>query len=357
LYNFALLKWFVRGIECHGSAVHIYQERKGDLDIMRNIIAATIFRMIQIILFPVALVSYVIFVVKLIMFSRKSGVSATALASLYTRWMQHKLGTRHDWPGERLMMVLPNVSPLGLRFLTYPTLLAHRLTGYVPRIYHYPYEGAPPITHESAARTTFFDAALARHLGEIEQLVVLGAGWDTRSFRLPEGTRVRCFELDTPKTQKMKREMLEKVGLNTTRVTFVTADFLGEDWLEKLVNAGFDPGKPSFFLWEGVTMYLDREAVENTLRKIAGTAKGGVVAFDYFSADLIEAPSIFMRYAKAVVDAIGEPLRFGIECKPPARKCIAAFLESCGLTMEEQINFGAETDRKCALAGFVTAIV
>ena len=45
-----------------------------------------------------------------------------------------------------------------------------------------------------------------------------------------------------------------------------------EDWLEKLVQAGFDPDKPTFFLWEGVTMYLDREAVESTLRKIAGTA-------------------------------------------------------------------------------------
>jgi hypothetical protein len=101
---------------------------------MRNTVAATIFRAIQIFLLPFALVGYVLFTVKVIMFSRKSGVSATALAPLYTWWMQHTLGTRRDEPCERLMMVLPNVPHLGLRLVTGPTLLAHRLTGYVPRI-------------------------------------------------------------------------------------------------------------------------------------------------------------------------------------------------------------------------------
>jgi O-methyltransferase involved in polyketide biosynthesis len=78
-------------------------------------------------------------------------------------------------------------------------------------------------------------------------------------------------------------------------------------------------------------MYLDREAVEATLRRIAGTAAGSVVAFDYFSAEIIESRSLFMRYARAVVRLTGEP--------------------------EEQRNFGPETDRKRAMAGFAAAIV
>ncbi len=322
---------------------------------MRNIVKAIIFRIIQIAWSPIALVGYVLFVIKLIIYSRKSGVSATTLASLYTRWMQHKLGTRLDEPVARLMMVLPNVSHLALRLVTGGTLLAHRLTGYVPRIYRYPYEGDPPMAHEPAARTTLFDAALTRHLGDIDQLVILGAGWDTRSYRMPQG--IHCFEVDTPKTQESKRQTLKKAGLDTSRITFVPADFMTDDWLEKLVQAGFDPDKPTFFLWEAVTMYLDREAVESTLRKIAGTASGSVVAFDYFNADLIESKGLFMRYARAVLNAIGEPFRFGIESPPPARKHVAAFLTSCDLSMEEQRNFGQETDRKPAMAGFTTAIV
>jgi len=266
------------------------------------------------------------------------------------------LGTRLDDPVARLMMVLPNLSHLALRLVTTGgTLLVHRLTGYVPRIYRYPYEGDPPMAHESAARTTFFDAALTRHLRDIDQLVILGAGWDTRSYRMPKG--IRCFEIDTPKTQQTKRHMLKKAGLDTTRITFVPADFMTDDWLEKLVHAGFDPDKPTFFLWEAVTMYLDREAVESTLRKIAGTASGSVVAFDYFNADLIEAKGLFMRYSRAVVNVIGEPFRFGIESTSPARKHVAAFLKSCGLSMEEQRDFGQETDWQPAMAGFTTAIV
>ena len=323
---------------------------------MRTIVKAAIFRLIQIAWSPIGLVGYVLLVITMIIFSRKSGVSSTTLASLYTRRMQHKLGTRLDEPCERLTMVLPNVFYLALRLVTGGTLLAYRLTGYVPRVYRFPFEGEPQMAQEPAARTTFFDAALTRHLSDIDQLVLLGAGWDTRSYRMPKA--IHCFEVDTPKTQETKRQMLKKAGLDTTRITFVPADFMTEDWLEKLVLAGFDPDKPTFFLWEGVTMYLDREAVESTLRKIASTASGSVVAFDYFNADLIEARGgLSIRYVRAVLNAIGEPLRFGIESPPPARKHVAAFLESCGLSMEEQRNFGQETDRKPAMAGFTTAIV
>ena len=105
---------------------------------MRNTVAATILRVMPIVPLPFALAGYVLFTFKVIMFSRKSGVSATALAPLYMRRMQHTLGTRRDVACERLMMVLPNVPHLGLRLVTGPTLLAHRLTGYVPRIYRYP---------------------------------------------------------------------------------------------------------------------------------------------------------------------------------------------------------------------------
>jgi methyltransferase (TIGR00027 family) len=324
---------------------------------MRSIVSAIAFRIIQIILLPIGSVGYVLWVVKLIAYSRRSGASATVLASFYTRWMQHRLGTRRDEPCERLMAVMPNVPQLGLRLVTSPTLAAHRLTGYVPGIYRYPYEGVPPMKHQSAARTSFYDAALRRHLAGIDQLVILGAGFDTRAHRLPPEARVRCFEIDTPKTQALKREMLKKAGVDTTGVTYVPADFLKEDWFEKLADAGFEPDRPGFFLWESVTMYLDQEAIESTFRKIAGTTTGSVVAFDYVSVELIEARTLFMRYARAMLEATGEPWRFGIDNTPPVRDRVAAFLEPCGLSLEEQRNFGRETGRKRAVAGFATGIV
>jgi methyltransferase (TIGR00027 family) len=243
-----------------------------------------------------------------------------------------------------------------LFLVTAPTLLAHRLTGYVPRIYRYPHEGEPPMSHQPAARTTFYDAALERHIDRIDQLVILGAGFDTRSYRHP-AAHVRCYEVDTPRTQAFKREMLNMAGVETSRVIFVAADFLEEDWLTKLIDAGFEPTKPSFFIWESVTMYLDRESVESTLRKIASTASGSVVAFDYLSTEMIETRSLFMRYARITINATGEPWRFGIDNTPPVRERVAALVESCGLSLEEQLNFGQEGDGKRATAGFATAIV
>jgi methyltransferase (TIGR00027 family) len=317
-----------------------------------------IFRGIQIVGFPLAVIAYVPFVLKLALYSRRTGVSGTVLASFYTRWMQHQLDTRRDEPCVRLMTVLPNVSQLGVRLITGPTRFAHWLTGYVPKIYRYPYRGVPPMKDQAAARTTYFDAALERHLDDVEQVVILGAGLDTRSYRLPAEVTVRWFEVDTPRTQQFKRAMLRRAGLDASRVTFVAADFEREDWFEALLGAGFDPTKRSFFLWEGVTPYLNRAAVESTLRRIAGTASGSVVAFDYFSTAQLEDPSLFWVYARAALKAFGEPLgTFGIDTTPPARERAAAFLASCGLSLEEHRPFGQETDRTHAGAGFVTATV
>jgi methyltransferase (TIGR00027 family) len=324
---------------------------------VRTIVPFTIFWGIHILAIPLLIVGYVLFVVKLAVSARRSGVSQTVLASLYTHWMQHQLGTRRDEPCARLMRVLPNVSRPGLRLFTGPTLLAHRLTGYVPRIYRYPYAGVPTISDQPAARTTYFDAALARHLAEVDQLVILGAGLDTRSYRLPAGARIRCFEIDTPRTQQFKRAMLQKAGIDSSRVTYVPADFEREDWFEKLVAAGFEPAKPTFFLWEGVTPYLSRKAVESTLRTIADTAPGSVVAFDYFAGGPLVDRSLYMRYAQAALRAFGEPLgTFRIDSTPPVRDRVAAFLASCGLSLEEQRSFGRETDRERPKSGFATAI-
>ena len=130
-------------------------------------------------------------------------------------------------------------------------------------------------------RATFVDAAIERYLPGVEQFVELGAGYDTRTVQLQHNRRIRCFEVDLPKTQQIKRELLHQCGVDTSGVKFVSANFLTDDWLDNLVKAGFDPRKPTFFLWEGVTYYLSREAMEKTFRTIATIAPGSVVVFDY----------------------------------------------------------------------------
>ena len=67
-------------------------------------------------------------------------------------------------------------------------------------------DGDIPKQYEASARVTFFDSAVERYLAEMAQFVILGAGFDTRAFRLPKDARVQSFEVDAPKTQAIKRE-------------------------------------------------------------------------------------------------------------------------------------------------------
>lgn len=324
---------------------------------MRDFIATAVYYLISIVLFPISLLGYVIWVGKGFLKGNPSGVSMTAQGPLFSRWTMHNMGVRQDDPANRLMPLLPGVPPVGSRLVSFPTLLAHRVTGYVPRAFRYPFEGDVPKQYEASARVTFLDHAVDRYLAEMDQFVILGAGFDTRPYRFPRDARVRSFEIDAPKTQTVKRQMLAKAGIDSSRVTFVAADFEKDDWLARLAASGFDLAKPAFFLWEGVMMYLEREAVEDALRKIAGAAKGSAVAFDYFTTEAIESNSLYWRYGRAGTRAAGEPLKFGIDSTPPTRERLSELLQSCGLTLREQRTLGPETEKERAWGGFAVASV
>jgi len=319
--------------------------------------AAIGFGVLTILMAPVTVIGYVIWIVKGILLSNKSGVSSTAQGPLSARYTQHKFGVREDEAAARLLPLLPGVPPLALRMTSGPILLAHRLTSYVPKAFRYPFEGEVGEAVEASARQTFLDAAVERYLPEMPQFVILGAGFDTRAYRLPPDTKVHSFEVDSPKTQAVKRDMLQKGEVDASRVMFVPADFEKEDWLARLVESGFDPSQKALFLWEGVTMYLERAAVEDTFRKIASTAKGSVVAFDYFTTEALVSNSLYWRYGRYMTKAAGEPLKFGIDSTPPSRERLAEFLHSCGLSVDQQQTLGKDTETDRAWGGFATAAV
>lgn len=319
-------------------------------------LAAAGFLLILIPLLPVFLLGYVIWVAKFAA-GRKSSASATAQAPLFARWVQHHLGARPDDAASRLWMVAPGAPPLAWRLVAGPLLLAHRVTGYVLKTFRYPFAGEITIQNQGAARQTFYDRMVQQYLPEMAQFVILGAGYDTRALNLPKDVQVRSFEIDTPATIAAKREMLTKAGIDTTGVTLTAADFEKEDWLAKLVDVGFNPGKPSLFIWEGVTPYLERAAVEDTLCKIASTAKGSIVAFDYFTTEVLESNALMFRSIRASLSAGGEPLKFGIDSTPPIRDRVTELLEAYGLELVEQRTLGQETEGKRAWGGFAIAIV
>ena len=157
-------------------------------------------------------------------------------------------------------------------------------------------------------RTRFFDEQVKKAMQQgVTQVVILGAGYDTRALRLQrEG--VRFFEVDHPATQADKRGKVEGLGLAFSPI-FVAVDFTKDDLAEQLQRAGYSPQQKTFFLLEGVTMYLSEAEMNHTLAALrAISAPGSLLAFDVNTKNISSTfHQITTLLRSAVVSLAGEP--------------------------------------------------
>jgi methyltransferase (TIGR00027 family) len=114
--------------------------------------------------------------------------------------------------------------------------------------------------------------------GGVSQYVILGAGLDSYAYR-SDGA-VAVFEVDHPSTQQWKRDQVADAGIAAPDVTYVPVDLETEPLSGALLAHGFDPARPALFSWLGVTMYLTREAIAETLTAIAAFAPGAEIVLD-----------------------------------------------------------------------------
>jgi methyltransferase (TIGR00027 family) len=167
-------------------------------------------------------------------------------------------------------------------------------------------------------RTRFIDEKLAEAVrGGAEQVVILGAGFDTRAFRLHELLKdASVFEIDAPATQECKRRRIDTVlGAVPPNVTYASIDFHHHKLNDVLSNAGYSPDRKTFFIWEGVNMYLREESVRETLLTVSrGAAPGSSLVMDYAGAGMIEMMSKIPAGVSALnfLGAWGEPWLFGV---------------------------------------------
>ncbi len=144
----------------------------------------------------------------------------------------------------------------------------------------------PGISLSILARTRYFDEFLTTRLSEIGQVVILGAGYDTRAYRLfAPDAKFRVFEVDNPNTQRKKTAKIRMVfGKNKpSHVTYVPIDFNCDSLSDALFRCGFDNRQKTVFIWEGVTYYISEAAVTDTLNFISSRCpKESDVIFDYF---------------------------------------------------------------------------
>src|SRR5262245_30306024 len=179
-------------------------------------------------------------------------------------------------------------------------------------------------------RTRWIDDAICAAIARgLDQLVVLGAGFDARAHRLPGIDRVRVFEVDHPATQAMKRSV---VGAAPAHVTYVAVDLLRDALPDALARSGLRTDARTLFLWEGVTNYLDEPTVDATLRLVARA--GPALPFTSVDRAVIDGETEFIGGPESVayVQKLGEPFTFGFA---PAE--LAPYLRERGLELEEDL--------------------
>jgi methyltransferase (TIGR00027 family) len=202
----------------------------------------------------------------------------------------------------------------------------------------------PGVRTALVARTRLIDDMITTSLTEdTEQLVVLGAGFDSRAYRLPCLRGIRVFEVDHPDTQTAKRSVLERALSGAPgNVQFVACDFDERDLGSAMSSAGFRESARSFILWEGVTGYLTEAAVDATLQWCARACPGSLLLFTYLHRDVLTRPETFVGTQRlfSALERAGEPLKFGIDPDD-----LAGFLAERGLSLESDIGAAEYRER------------
>ena len=187
-------------------------------------------------------------------------------------------------------------------------------------------------------RTHAIDLDLLRFLGEGgRQLVILGAGFDARAARLVALEAAHVFEVDHPATQSRKRRILDESRVRST-ARYLAWDFERDrldDLPARLAELGHDPTRPTFTVWEGVTMYLTAEAIDSTVAAVRGySAPGSRLAFNYVEQRFIDRPGVLGVALANVVRRAGEPFRSGF-----APEALPAWLAARGFRIHTDQSF------------------
>ncbi len=212
-------------------------------------------------------------------------------------------------------------------------------TGYAER-------AGPGVQGFLVARCRFMDDLLQECLQQgLQQLVVLGAGYDSRAYRFALREKgIQVFEVDHPSTQPTKIARVKHIfGKLPEHVTYVSVDFNSQTLQQRLPECGYNDQLKTLFIWEGVVMYLASEAVDSTLDFILHTSgSGSRVVFDYIYIDLLDGSVRHGEVSRMrrMRRFSGEGLTFGIP-----QGGVIELLEKKGFTQVQDIT-GEELHRR-----------
>ncbi|HET8937721.1 MAG TPA: SAM-dependent methyltransferase [Polyangiales bacterium] len=188
-------------------------------------------------------------------------------------------------------------------------------------------------------RVAFIDALIAER--KPSQVVILGAGLDTRAYRLQALTGVHVIEIDHPDTQAYKRRRTELLGAPLAKLSFAPVDFTHDaaaPLTVALASVGFDAKVPTLWIWEGVIMYLDDQALRRTLTELRQLSAPGSTLLAHYHEPNPPSPRDVVK--KVVLSVLGEPQR-GLR----ERAVMRAELERAGFRVSEDAGLPEQAAR------------
>src|SRR5215831_11436710 len=140
----------------------------------------------------------------------------------------------------------------------------------------------PPTRDLVRIRTKYLDDMLEKQLrSNVRQVVILGAGLDTRAVR-KRSAAVSYFEIDDPATLRLKQACYERHGFDIN-VTFIPGDYVRDGLITLLARSGFAFDVPTCLIWEGNTMYLPRDYTKQVLAELKRHVRRFELSFDYMA--------------------------------------------------------------------------
>ena len=185
-------------------------------------------------------------------------------------------------------------------------------------------------------RTKYIDDILRENLEEMEQLLILGAGFDTRALRIEGIESLKVFEVDHPQTISKKKRGLKNIHQELPEhLSLVEIDFENKDLREVLLKNNFDKSRKTLVIWEGVTQYLEKEAVDKILDYFAELKSGSRVLFTYIKKEVLAASERSQADQKIIdfVKEMGSPWKTAFKSIE-----IEELLRSRGLELIEDVG-------------------
>lgn len=175
----------------------------------------------------------------------------------------------------------------------------------------------PGASNSIVVRVRFFDDIVKSSINDgLEQLVILGAGYDTRAYRIEGLDKVKVFEVDHPATQSIKIEKITEIfGSLPDHVTYVPMDLELDKFGQQLLESGYNKSLKTLFIMEGLLMYLSPEIVDKILSFVVhNSGKDSAIIFDYIPLSVVDGTCELeagQNWRNGVM-AVGESFLFGI---------------------------------------------